>query len=265
MFASRLKKRGFEQMIKQLYEDFHSIGIEKGDLVLIHSSYKAMGEIEGGAKAFFDALISYLGESGTLVLPALSFDTVTFDEPYFNAKNTPSCVGYLTEYFRTNVEGVIRSIHATHSCCARGRLAREICKDHEKDETPVGENSPFRKLPLYDGKILFIGCSTDRNTSMHGVEEIADPPYWLDRNRSVEYSMEDENGNIIKRRSFRHDFVIDGKHIEQCYSRIEKLLNEDEIRHGRILQAESTMMMAKAVWSKGVEKMKQNPWYFVSK
>lgn len=37
--------------------------------------------------------------------------------------------------------------------------SKEITKDHEKDITPLGENSPFRKLPEYGGKILMPGCT----------------------------------------------------------------------------------------------------------
>ena len=81
-------------MIQQLHEDLYALGIEKGDTLLIHASYKALGKIEGGAKAFFDALFSYLGEEGTVVMPALSFHCVTYENPYFNVKETPGCVGY---------------------------------------------------------------------------------------------------------------------------------------------------------------------------
>ena len=250
---------------ENIQEGLHTLGVEAGDTLLIHSSYKSMGEIDGGANTFFEAIISYLGENGTLIMPALSYETVTFDQPYFNVKQTPSCIGYLPEYFRTNIEGVERSLHATHSCCVRGKLAKELIASHEKDETPVGENSPFRKLPDYDGKILFIGCSSNRNTSMHGVEEIADPPYWLDRSRRVEYTLEDKFGNQTRRLSYRHGFVIEGKRIEQRYSRIENLLNDNEKKYGKILQADCTLMIARAVWREGIRKMKEDPWYFVDR
>ena len=251
--------------IKKICEDLYALGVKTGDTLLVHASYKSMGAIEGGAKTFFEALISYLGDEGTLVMPALSFDSVTFENPYFKAKETPSCIGYLPEYFRTSVEGVRRSLHATHSCCAIGRNAEELLADHELDETPVGEHSPFRKLPNYDGKILFVGCSSDHNTSMHGVEELADPPYWVNRDQRVNYTIEDEHGNQMHCLSYRHGFVVDGKHIRQRYSRIEGLLDDGEITRGKLLMADCTLMSAKAVWSKGVEKMKNDPWYFVDK
>ena len=235
----------------------------RGDTVLIHSSYKSLGNIEGGAATFFDAVTSYLGEDGTLILPAFSYDTVTRTNPYFNLKETPSCIGYLPEFFRTNVAGVCRSLHATHSLCAKGKLARELTEDHETDITPVGENSPLRKMLAYGAKMLFIGCSTNHTTLMHGCEEIADPPYWLNREKTVLYSLDDGNGNNINVESYRHGFIVDGKHVSQCYSKIEELLCQSEIKKGKLLDADTTLMDANAVWSKGIAKMQKDPWYFV--
>ncbi len=250
-------------MIKQIHQELHALGIEKGDTLLIHASYKSLGPIEGGAKTFFDAVLSYLGEDGTLLMPALSFATVTEENPYFDVKKTPSCVGYLTEYFRTNVEGVVRSLHATHSCCAKGRLANELVADHEKDDTPVGKNSPFYKLPSCDGKILFIGCSSNHNTLMHGVEEAAGLPFVLDREHPVEYVLEDEGRNKIHRPAYPHYFMVDGRYLKARYSRIEPLLNDKELSRGKLLQADCILMQANAVWQKGLEAMKRDPWAFI--
>jgi aminoglycoside 3-N-acetyltransferase len=234
-----------------------------GDTLLIHSSYKSLGKIEGGAETFFNTVSSYLGEDGTLILPAFSYDTVTATNPYFNLKGTPSCIGYLPEFFRTNVTGVYRSLHATHSLCAKGKLALELTSGHELDTTPVGKNSPFAKLPAYGGKILMLGCGTRCNTSMHGVEETAEPPYCIDRQNPIEYILKTDAGSVTHV-AYPHDFVTDdGKHYIQCYHRVPDLLNENEIRHGYVLEAECFLLDAKAVWREGHKKLKEDPMYFV--
>ena len=179
--------------------------------------------------------------------------------------HTPSCIGYLPEYFRTEVDGVIRSLHPTHSCCAIGKLAKELIENHHLDDTPVGKNSPFTKIAKLNGKILFIGCSTDKNTTMHGVEELVDPVYLLDKQNLVTYTLIDENGNKTQKLSFRHNFIDKDKYYKQNYSKIEKLLKKGEIVKGKILQASCTLMLASAVWERGLEKLKKKPLYFVSK
>ena len=249
---------------EKIHSDLAALGIKPSDTVLMHSSFKSLGEIEGGAAAFFDALVSYFGNEGTLILPALSFVGVTAENPHFNLKETPSCVGFLPEYFRTQVAGVKRSLHATHSCCAIGKNAEEIVSGHHLDETPVGKNSPFAKLPEYSGKILFLGCSTNRNTSMHGVEELCEPPYLFNREKKITYTLDDGEGKVYTRESIRHYFLKeDGTHYDQKYSRMEGLLSDGEIRRGKILMADCTVMDALAVWEKGVQAIKSNPYFFV--
>ena len=68
--------------IKNIQADLYALGIEPGDTLLIHSSYKAMEITEGGADTFFEAVLSYLEQNGTLVMPVLSFVAVTAENPH---------------------------------------------------------------------------------------------------------------------------------------------------------------------------------------
>ena len=141
---------------QQLFDDLKALGVNPGNTILMHSSWKSLGGLEGGPAAFFETFLRLLGTEGTLVLPALSYDNVHFDQPVFDVLNTTSCIGFLPEYFRTQIPGVVRSLHASHSCCIRGKHATFLAEGHELDETPVGPNSPFAKLPQLDGWILML-------------------------------------------------------------------------------------------------------------
>lgn len=248
---------------KQLKKDLMHLGICPGDMVLMHSSYKALGGVEGGAQAFFEAFIELLGENGTLILPSLTFAYVTRENPLFDYDQTPSCVGYLSEYFRTSVNGVVRSMHPTHSCCAIGKYKYELVKNHELDFTPVGENSPFTKLPEYDGKILFLGCGTGSNTSMHGVEETVETPYCLDKANPVDYVLKKGDKMIEQKGAIRHDFNTEYGHVAQRYGRIVDLLENDEVSFGKVLEADCCLMSAAAVWKKGHNMLVKDPLWFV--
>lgn len=249
----------------RLEADLRALGVRSGDTVLMHSSYKSLGGVEGGAAGFFEAFLSLLGPEGTLVLPSLSYEYVTREQPVFDVRETPSCVGYLTEFFRTQVPGVVRSLHATHSCCAIGRQAQALTGTHLLDDTPVGPNSPFAKLPEMDGWILMLGCHPDHNTSMHGVEQTAEPPYLLDRTARVRYVLRDAQGVAHEQWALRHNFVLDGWYYEQRYSRILSLLSDSEVRRGRVLSADCVMMRADAVWEKGRRMLLRDPFYFVDR
>lgn len=251
--------------IEQLKQDLTALGVQPGDTILMHSSYKSLGGIEGGAEGFFRAFMDVLGPEGTLILPALSFHCVSADQPVFDARQTPGCIGYLAEYFRTQVPGVVRSLHPTHSCCLLGRRAAEMAAGHELDETPVGPNSPFSRLPKVGGKILMLGCGTNCNTSMHGVEETAEPPYLLDHSRRVDFELHDGD-RVVRRSMLCHDFHIDGVYAyRQQYSRVVPLLAENEVSQGKVLDADCTLMSASAVWEKGHNKLLEDPFYFVDK
>lgn len=46
--------------------------IEAGDTVLVHSSLKSMGYVEGGAETVIEALLMSVGDSGTIVMPTFT-------------------------------------------------------------------------------------------------------------------------------------------------------------------------------------------------
>ena len=154
---------------KQLAEGFEALGIRSGDTLLVHSSLKSL---EGASPAdVIEALLALLGPEGTLMLPTLSYLYANRDNPVFDVRRTPSNVGAIPEYFRTEYP-VLRSLCPTHSCAAVGLRAEYLTGSHHLDETPCGPNSPFSRLRDAGGKVLFIGCGTRPNTSMHAVEEL---------------------------------------------------------------------------------------------
>ncbi len=244
---------------QQIKADLQALGICKGTDLLIHASYKALGAVDGGIETLIEAILSCLGDSGTLLMPALSYDSVhKMDVPTFDIQNTPSCVGAVTEYFR-NYPGVKRSMHPTHSVCAIGCRQDEYLAKHVLDNEPVGENSPFALLPHFNGKILMLGCGTKPNTSMHGIEEFAKTPYILsDFTRA--YTLIDENGVQTEKNYYVHYIRQNG--YAQRYDRLENIL---DMRAGNVLQADVKLIDSKQMWKVATEKLKEDVYYFTDK
>ncbi len=251
------------EIIEKFKNDLHNLGIKKGDSIMMHCSYKSLGE-KLAPNEFFDAFLEILGDEGTLVLPAFSYETVNYDNPFFDVKKTPSCVGFLPEYFRTTYAGTKRSVHATHSCSVIGKNADYLVKNHELDLTPVGENSPISKLPELNGKILILGSHPDHNTALHGVEEKGRAPYIFERDKTICYILRDGEREI-KQNAIRHNFRKETCYYEQKYSRILDVLSKEDYSFGKVLYADCYLMDAKAVWEKGVKKLIEEPYYFVNK
>lgn len=58
-----------EEIVKKLRE----AGLEKGDVVMVHTSLKRMGYVCGGAQTVIEALMEVVGENGTIMMPTQSW------------------------------------------------------------------------------------------------------------------------------------------------------------------------------------------------
>jgi aminoglycoside 3-N-acetyltransferase len=153
----------------ELQKQLEAMGILPTDTLLVHSSMKAIGEVEGGADTVLDALMDYM-HKGLLVLPTHTWQQINAEYNVFDVLHEPSCVGILTNIFRQR-PGVIRSWHPTHSVAAYGKDAADYTRGEEQFDTPCPRAGCYGKLYDRKAKILFLGCRLNRNTTIHGVEE----------------------------------------------------------------------------------------------
>jgi len=160
---------------KFLVVNLKGIGINLGDIVLVHTSLSSFGHVEGGPDAVIDALLAAVGPKGTILMPAnpVIGDWMVYvhSDPLFDPRKSPSSMGKITDTFWRR-SGVLRSLHPTHSMAARGPHAEYLLKDHEKSQSPCGLLSPYRKLIELDGRILHLGSPFSNTTSLHVVEDI---------------------------------------------------------------------------------------------
>ncbi|WJH27108.1 AAC(3) family N-acetyltransferase [Paenibacillus sp. CC-CFT742] len=159
---------------QSLLDQIHQLGIDRRGTLLVHSSMKSMGEVEGGADTVLDALTDYM-KDGLLVLPTHTWSTINASNPMFHVESSPCCVGILPELFRKR-PGVVRSWHPTHSVAAVGQDAVEFTKDEHLYDTPCARGSAWGKLLDRKATILLVGVDLKRNTFIHGVEEWVDIP-----------------------------------------------------------------------------------------
>lgn len=159
---------------ESLLHQLNQLGIDDQGTLLVHSSMKSMGEVEGGADTVLDALTAYM-KDGLLVLPTHTWSTINADNPMFHVESSPCCVGILPELFRKRPD-VVRSWHPTHSVAALGRDAEAFTKDDHLFDTPCARGSAWGKLLDRKATILLVGVDLKRNTFIHGIEEWVDIP-----------------------------------------------------------------------------------------
>lgn len=153
-----------EQLISQL----KAIGIDKGMSLMVHSSLKSIGPVEGGPDTIIDALQEVIGPDGTLMMSTVS-GNVNPGQPVFHVDYTPSTVGHLSNVFRKR-KGAIRSLHPVHSIVAMGPKAKFFTEGHLEANTPWSTDSPYGKMMRNGVKILALGVDYKSNTCLHALE-----------------------------------------------------------------------------------------------
>ena len=169
---------------EKLIQDFTDLGIEKRDTLFIHSSFKSLGPVEGGAGTVISALEAVIGEGGLILMPTFSLLPSREERvASWDVATTPSTVGWLTEFFR-QMPGTYRSDHYSHAVAARGKDAAAFVSDHlgrEGYQSPwdhhpwgktYGTHSPMFRAYKANAKLLMIGVDYQTSTYIHLVEVI---------------------------------------------------------------------------------------------
>ena len=158
----------------ELIRALRSLGVERGDALMVHSSFNSASGFTGSPSAVIDALIEVVGPEGHLLMVSMSYLSSTYaylqQGKIFDVRTTASQMGILSETFRRR-SGVLRSQHPTHPILAFGPKATWLVGDHEKCLYPCGLGTPFDKLAQLGGKVLFFNVSVFNFTFFHYLEE----------------------------------------------------------------------------------------------
>lgn len=215
-----------------LVQDLERLKLDPKGTLLVHSSMKSIGQVEGGPDAVLDALAEYMS-GGLLVLPTHTWAYLNSEGFVFRVAETPSCVGLLSELFRQR-PGVFRSLHPTHSVAACGAEAEAFVAGDEQCDTPCARGSVWGKLWDRQAEILLIGVDLRRNTFFHGVEEWLDIPGRISERHKQLYTVKADGTRIF--------CPVRGHSapVSENYFKVEELLLEKgAMRIGRFGNAEA--------------------------
>ena len=173
------------------------LGIRPDTNLIVHSSLKSFGYVDGGAETVVDALMSVITQ-GTLILPSFNHNKCYDEGELFDIRTTPTTNGAIPEAFRKR-PGVIRSMNPTHAYAIYGKDAEAIAKRHEASDA-MGKGSPLDYLYEHDGCVLLLGVGYTRNTFHHYVETMEKSPCLFARGE--EYDVIDETGSVRRARTW---------------------------------------------------------------
>ncbi|KQV40000.1 MULTISPECIES: aminoglycoside 3-N-acetyltransferase [unclassified Rhizobium] len=256
--------------------DLERLGVQSGDLVMVHASLKAMGPVDGGAASVVSALLDAVGPNGTLMGYA-SWDRSPYEEtlngaemdaelrhrwPPFDPVTSGTYRGFgLLNQFLLQAPEARRSAHPDASMVVVGPLAGKLTQPHELGQA-FGPGSPLERFLEYSGKVLLLGAPLDSVTVLHYTEAIA----YIPNKRRVTYEMpiRNKDGGVRWERAEDFDsngildyFAIDGKPdaVETIASAYVELRRH---REGIVGQAFSYLFEARDIVSFGVDYLERH-------
>jgi aminoglycoside 3-N-acetyltransferase len=243
---------------KEIVEGLIMLGVKKRDTLLVHSSLRVFGYVDGGSNTIVRALLNCIGSEGNLIMPTLSFRSVNEESPFFDVEETPSECGIVTEEFRS-MSSVRRSIHPLSSAAAYGPQADFITAEHIN--TPCGATSPYYRVFQLEGSSLFLGAGLKSNTLLHVAEEMVCPPYL--RYKTIPgVEVKTISGTVIKRDFVRYNCYQTG--IFRSFAKMEPIFKErDAIREVKIGAARCMRISARDNINIGCETLIHNYRYIL--
>jgi aminoglycoside N3'-acetyltransferase len=231
----------------ELVEQLRGLGVEPGQTLVVHSSYRALRPVEGGPAGVIDALLEAVGPAGTITMPSWT-DSDT--EPFDPERTSSLHLGVVTETFWRR-PGVLRSGHL-NAFAAKGRHAEEIVSG-PLPLPPHLRESPIGKVWELDGSVLLLGVGHDSNTTLHLAELLARVPYGVAKQVTV---LEDGR---LKRLEYREN--------DHCCARFERMdgwLRERGLqREGRVGGAEARLIRSRDVVQVALEQLSKDPTVFL--
>lgn len=241
-------------------EGLRSLGLEKGDTVLVHSSlirfnWKKYGGMEDLVEIVFNSLREVVGETGTLIFPAFNF-SFSDDSPegYWSLEETESEMGVLTEYVRQRKESV-QTVHPFYSFVIIGSEAEEMGKIHNSDS--FSREYIFGEIHDRNAQILVLGLEYNGSMTFF---------HYIEQQEDVDYRF---------KKDFHGTINIHGKEYYDKYSMLvrdldrgvethvnpmgEQLEREGVISTAAIGGAEAKLGRAKDIYDLTAQKMAEDP------
>jgi aminoglycoside N3'-acetyltransferase len=232
----------------EISSQLRALGVRRGGVLLVHTSFRAVRPIAGGPEGLIAALRDALGPEGTLAMPSWS----ALDDEPFDPRTTPSAddLGIVAQTF-WRLPGVHRSNHF-HAFAAVGPQAERVTAD-PLPLPPHIPASPVGRVHDLNRQVLLLGVGHDANTTLHLAELIASVPY-----RTESYVTVLENGQPVRIRYGENN---------HCCARFA--LADDWLREagcqseGRVGQARARLADSRDVVALAVERLVADPLLFL--
>lgn len=245
------------QIIPKMADNLRHIGLETGDCVIVHSSFKSLCLTDHTPADVITTLIEVIGNKGTLIMPTFTYSySGIWGSKAFHLDETPGVSnGILTETLRA-FPGSLRSSHPTYSVVAIGMHSKDVTADKEHANA-LGMGSSFDEAKQLGAKILLLGVGQNRNSMIHHAEVAAGLPYndipfreFWGRIASVDHD------GVITEVQLNQEFPGCSDNFEVVHEYLDQL---GLIHQGSICAAHGILMSAEEMVNAVVSKLNHEP------
>lgn len=232
---------------------FRELGVSKGDVLLVHSSYKSFGEVEGGPEIVIKALLEILTEIGTLIVPTFNYDFC--EGKPFDVLKTPSKMGIITKIIMENSESK-RTLDPVFSFSIMGKHRDYLA--NLRYTHSFGTDSMFAKLRELNAKIMIIGLLYNPSmTFFHHVEEMKGCDYRYFKEFQGEIT--DHNRDVKQGKIVLYVRDID-RGVTNSLDEMGFIMEKEGIIKKKIIgNSEVKLMKAREVFERTTNEMEKNP------
>ena len=232
----------------ELTEQLRFLGVRQGNVLLVHTSFRAVRPVEGGPAGLIQALHAAVGPGGTLVMPSWTGE----DDQPFDPGSTRASVdlGVVADTF-WRLPGVLRSRHP-FACAALGPAASRITSDPLPLQ-PHSPQSPVGRVHDLDGAVLLLGVGHDANSTLHLAEILAGVPYAVQKHCTV------LDHGVVTRVEYREN-----DHCCQRFALADDWLRARELQsEGRVGHAHTRLARSRDIVRIAREELAKDPLVFL--
>ena len=180
-------------------------GISSDSTIFLHSGISDLTKTGFDVWDFCECILGFFRD-GTILMPTMTWKTVTPQNPVFDVRHSPSHTGMLTEAFRTGFASH-RSLHPTHSVAGLGENAEHLLGQHHLYGTPCSKSSPYGLIAnsnqVQNTYIVFINVGFESCTFIHFFEEESATNVYL-KSEEEQYELISFDGKSFPYRLRRH-------------------------------------------------------------
>ncbi len=206
---------------EDIFHQLEAMDAPRKGIVLVHTSLRAVGEVEGRGEGLLEVLIEYFTKKGGLLcIPTHTWANVGIEGKItLDMQEGKTCIGTLPDIAAKHPDAY-RTPHATHSMAVFGKKQKldKFVLNEGFRRTPTPPTGCYGKL--YDeGHVLLIGVGHERNTYLHAVEEMLGVPNRLSK-EPKEITILFKNGDFV--RDYMHVHESEGfSHVSEHFKKFE--------------------------------------------